>query len=134
MSFFPGFEQRRVTVDDIAFNVRVGGNGSPLLLLHGYPQTHVTWHKLAPELARHFTVVCPDLKGYGDSDAPPPSPDSGNYSKRVMGKEMRALMATLGHRRFAVALARVLDDEAPRPAAAPRPVSARFPSARADAS
>ena len=72
MSFFPGFEQRRVTVDDIAFNVRIGGNGSPLLLLHGYPQTHVTWHKVAPELARHFTVVCPDLKGYGDSDAPTP--------------------------------------------------------------
>ena len=73
MSFFPGFEQRRVTVDDIAFNVRIGGSGSPLLLLHGYPQTHVTWHKVAPELARHFTVVCPDLKGYGDSDAPAPT-------------------------------------------------------------
>ena len=103
MSFFPGFEQRRLKVDDIAFNVRIGGSGSPLLLLHGYPQTHVTWHKIAPELARHFTVVCPDLKGYGDSDAPPPSPDSGNYSKRVMGAEMLALMAALGHRRFAVA-------------------------------
>jgi haloacetate dehalogenase len=102
MSFFPGFEQRRVTVDDIAFNVRIGGSGSPLLLLHGYPQTHATWHKIAPELARHFTVVCPDLKGYGDSDAPAPTADSGNYSKRVMGAEMLALMAALGHRRFAV--------------------------------
>jgi haloacetate dehalogenase len=103
MSFFPGFEQRRVKVGDIAFNVRLSGTGSPLLLLHGYPQTHVVWHRTAPELARHFTVVCPDLKGYGDSDAPAPTPDSANYSKRVMGEEMLALMKALGHPRFAVA-------------------------------
>jgi haloacetate dehalogenase len=102
MSFFPGFEQRRVTVGDIAFNVQIGGTGSPLLLLHGYPQTHVTWHRTAPELARYFTIVCPDLKGYGDSDAPAPTADSSNYSKRVMGAEMLALMDALGHRRFAV--------------------------------
>jgi haloacetate dehalogenase len=102
MSFFPGFEQRRVTVGDIAFNVRIGGAGSPLLLLHGYPQTHVTWHRTAPELARYFTIVCPDLKGYGDSDAPAPTADSGNYAKRVMGAEMLGLMRALGHRRFAV--------------------------------
>ena len=102
MSFFPGFEQRRVKVDDIAFNVRIGGSGSPLLLLHGLPQTHVAFHKIAPELARHFTVICPDLKGYGDSDAPAPTPDSGNYSKRVMGEEMLALMKEFGHQRFAL--------------------------------
>jgi haloacetate dehalogenase len=102
MSFFPGFEQRRVTVGDIAFNVRTAGAGGALLLLHGYPQTHAVWHRIAPELARHFTVVCPDLKGYGDSDAPAPTPDAGNYSKRVMGEEMLALMAVLGHRRFAL--------------------------------
>ena len=102
MSFFQGFEQRRVTVGDIAFNVRIGGAGSALLLLHGFPQTHVVWHRTAPELVRHFTVVCPDLKGYGDSDAPPPAADAGNYSKRVMGEEMLALMAVLGHRRFAL--------------------------------
>ena len=102
MSFFPGFEQRRVKVADIAFNVRLGGSGDPLVLLHGYPQTHVTWHKIAPELARHFTVICPDLKGYGDSDAPAPTADAGNYSKRVMGEEMLALMQSLGHPRFAV--------------------------------
>ena len=102
MSFFPGFEQKRVTVGPIALNVRIGGAGDPVLLLHGYPQTHLAWHAVAPELARHFTVICPDLKGYGDSDAPKPDPDSGNYSKRVMGEEMLALMARLGHARFAV--------------------------------
>lgn len=102
MSFFTGFEQRRVAVGPVSLNVRLGGGGSPLLLLHGYPQTHLTWHKVAPELARHFTVICPDLKGYGDSDAPPPTPDSGNYSKRVMGEEMLAMMQALGHQRFAV--------------------------------
>lgn len=102
MSFFPGFEQRRVAVGPLSLNVRLGGDGSPLLLLHGYPQTHVTWHRIAPELARQFTVICPDLKGYGDSDAPAPTADSGNYSKRVMGEEMLALMQALGHQRFAV--------------------------------
>ncbi len=102
MSFFPGFEQRRVKVGDVTLNVRTGGNGNPLLLLHGYPQTHVAWHKVAPELARSFTVICPDLKGYGDSDAPAPTADSGNYSKRVMGAEMLALMKALGHPRFAM--------------------------------
>jgi haloacetate dehalogenase len=102
MSFFPGFGQRRVTVGDIAFNVRSGGSGSPLLLLHGYPQTNVAWHRIAPELARHFTVICPDLKGYGDSDAPAPTTDAGNYAKRAMGAEMLALMAALGHKRFAI--------------------------------
>ena len=103
MSFFPGFEQRRVKVGDLTLNVRMGGSGAPLLLLHGYPQTHAVWHRIAPELARHFTAVCPDLKGYGDSDAPAPAPDSGNYSKRVMGEEMLGLMRALGHPRFALA-------------------------------
>ena len=103
MSFFPGFELRRVSVGGLNLNVRLGGSGAALLLLHGFPQTHVVWHKVAPELARHFTVVCPDLKGYGDSDAPAPTADADNYSKRVMGEEMLALMQALGHRRFAVA-------------------------------
>jgi haloacetate dehalogenase len=102
MSFFPGFEQRLVKVGDVAFNVRLGGNGDPVLLLHGLPQTHVAFHKIAPDLARHFTVICADLKGYGDSDAPPPTADSANYSKRVMGEEMLALMRQLGHERFAL--------------------------------
>jgi haloacetate dehalogenase len=103
MSLFPGFEQRRVKVGNLTLNVCMGGSGAPLLLLHGFPQTHVVWHKVAPELARHFTAVCPDLKGYGDSDAPTPTPDSGNYSKRVMGEEMLGLMRALGHPRFALA-------------------------------
>ncbi|HEX6120738.1 MAG TPA: alpha/beta hydrolase [Dongiaceae bacterium] len=102
MNLFPGFEQRRVAVDLLTFNLRLGGTGRPLLLLHGYPQTHTVWHKVAPELARHFTVICPDLKGYGDSAAPAPSPDSSNYSKRVMGEEMLGLMQALGHPRFAL--------------------------------
>ena len=102
MSFFPDFEQRRVKVGSIGLNVRLGGGGAPLLLLHGFPQTHAAWHKIAPELARHFTVVCPDLKGYGDSDAPAPTADAGNYSKRVMGEEMLALMTLLGYPRFPV--------------------------------
>lgn len=102
MSFFPGFEQRRVKAGDVTLNVRLGGGGSPLLLLHGYPQTHLAWHKVAPELARDFTVICPDLKGYGDSDAPAPAADASTYSKRVMGAELLALMHALGHRRFAV--------------------------------
>lgn len=102
MSFFPGFEQRRIAAGDVMLNVRVGGSGDAVLLLHGYPQTHVAWHRIAPELARHFTVICPDLKGYGDSEAPPPQADSSNYSKRVMGEEMLALMMALGYRRFVV--------------------------------
>lgn len=103
MRFFPGFEQRRDPVGSVSLNLRIGGSGAPLLLLHGYPQTHLAWHAVAPELAPHFTVICPDLKGYGDSDAPAPDPDSVAYSKRVMGGEMVELMAALGHRRFAVA-------------------------------
>jgi haloacetate dehalogenase len=102
MALFPDFEQRRVTVGPISFNVRVGGAGDPVLLLHGYPQTHVAWHTIAPELARRFTVICPDLKGYGDSDAPAPTADSANYSKRAMGEEMLGLMQALGHPRFAL--------------------------------
>lgn len=102
MNFFPGFEQRRIAIGSVNFNLRIGGSGAPLLLLHGYPQTHLAWHAVAPELARHFTVICPDLKGYGDSDAPAPDPDAAAYSKRVMGEEMLGLMAALGHRRFAV--------------------------------
>ena len=65
----------------------VGGSGPPLLLLHGYPQTHVMWHKVAPRLAEDFTVVASDLRGYGDSSKPPGDPDHANYSKRAMAQD-----------------------------------------------
>lgn len=78
------------------------GQGPPLLLLHGHPQTHVTWRKIAPALARDFTVIAPDLRGYGDSDKPPGGPDHIAYSKREMAADMVRLMAALGHGRFPV--------------------------------
>ncbi|MBE1583872.1 haloacetate dehalogenase [Nonomuraea angiospora] len=83
--------------------VRYGGSGTPLLLLHGHPRTHATWHRLAPLLAPHHTVVCPDLRGYGRSGKPPTTSDHAPYSKRAMAGDMVALMEALGHRRFAVA-------------------------------
>src|SRR5438094_1773536 len=69
--YFPGFEQRRFETSGANINLVVGGRGPPLLLLHGYPQTHLMWRKLAPRLAAEFTVVVPDLRGYGDSSKPP---------------------------------------------------------------
>ena len=100
---FDGFSRRRVAVNGTSINVVFGGAGPPLLLLHGYPQTHVTWHVVAPRLARTFTVVCPDLRGYGDSDAPPSDAAHEPYSKRVMAEDQRQLMRRLGYDRFALA-------------------------------
>ena len=79
------------------------GSGPPLLLIHGYPQTHVMWHRIAGALAEHFTVVAPDLRGYGDSAKPAGDADHANYSKRTMAADLVALMARLGNVRFAVA-------------------------------
>jgi haloacetate dehalogenase len=79
-----------------------GGHGAPVLLLHGYPQTHLIWRHLAPRLAQRFSVVAPDVKGYGASDAPSPLPDASNYSKRTLAADCVALMRALGHERFAV--------------------------------
>ena len=76
--FFPGFEERRIETSGATINLVTGGSGPPLLLLHGYPQTHVLWRKIAPRLAQDFTLVIPDLRGYGDSSKPP----SGKASKR----------------------------------------------------
>jgi haloacetate dehalogenase len=101
--FFPGFRIARIPTGDATLHAEVGGSGPPLLLLHGYPQTHVAWHKVAPGLARHFTVVAPDLRGYGDSVGPPGDPLHHNYSKRVMAQDMLALMRALGFERFAIA-------------------------------
>ncbi|WP_417629236.1 alpha/beta fold hydrolase [Nonomuraea angiospora] len=92
-----------VDVGETELFVRYGGSGTPLLLLHGHPRTHATWHRLAPLLAPHHTVVCPDLRGYGRSGKPPTTSDHAPYSKRAMAGDMVALMEALGHRRFAVA-------------------------------
>ncbi len=100
---FEGFTHRRIDVADAELNVVLGGEGPPLLLLHGYPQTHVMWHKVAPRLGEHFSLVMPDLRGYGDSKGPPPDPEHRNYSKRVMALDMVALMSALGHERFMLA-------------------------------
>jgi len=90
-------------VSEVTINVCRGGNGPPLLLLHGYPQTHVIWHQVAPALAERFTVVCPDLRGYGESDKPPGGDGHRAYSKRVMARDQLEVMRTLGFERFAVA-------------------------------
>lgn len=99
---FPGFEERDINVNGITLHATMGGNGPPLLLLHGYPQTHVMWHKIAPRLAEVFTVVAPDLRGYGDSSRPTSSADHAAYSKRAMAADQVELMRTLGFDRFAV--------------------------------
>ena len=103
---FPGFQRRRIDTDDgVQIHVAIGGsggNGPPLLLLHGHPQTHAIWHKLAPELARHHTLVLADLRGYGDSSKPAGAADHANYSKRVMARDLLRLMQSLGHPRFGV--------------------------------
>jgi haloacetate dehalogenase len=99
---FDGFTLDRVDTGDAVLRVRHGGAGPAVLLLHGHPRTHVTWHRVAPLLARSHTVVCPDLRGYGESSKPPTSPDHRPYSKRTMAGDCLALMAALGHERFAV--------------------------------
>lgn len=98
---FPGFEARTIDVEDARLFCRVGGDGPPLVLLHGFPQTHVIWHRLAPALARHHRLVIPDLRGYGWSSAPA-SHDGAGYAKRVMAGDVVRLMEALGHVRFAV--------------------------------
>jgi haloacetate dehalogenase len=102
-TMFPGFTSERVAAGDVAINVCHGGDGPPLLLLHGYPQTHVTWHRIAPALAKRFTVICSDLRGYGDSDKPPGGGDHSAYSKRAMALDQVEVMRSLGFERFAVA-------------------------------
>lgn len=100
--FFPGFERRRVQTSGAEINLVTGGGGPPLLLLHGYPQTHVMWRKVAPRLARDFTLVIPDLRGYGDSSKPPAGPDFAAYSKRALAQDQVETMAALGFERFRV--------------------------------
>ena len=101
-ALFPGFSTFTQDIDGIAIHGVTGGEGPPLLLLHGYPQTHVMWHKVAPALARHFTLVIADLRGYGDSAKPPTDADHTPYSKRAMAADMAGLMTRLGYDHFAV--------------------------------
>jgi len=102
MMLFSGFTNRKVKTNSSRINLVHGGEGPPVLLLHGYPETHVMWHKVAPKLARDYTVVCPDLRGYGDSSKPKGLPDHSNYSKRAMAQDMVDVMRKLGHERFHV--------------------------------
>jgi haloacetate dehalogenase len=99
----PGFAYQRLTTNGAVINVATRGNGAPLLLLHGYPENHRMWASVASSLAKEFSVVCADLRGYGDSSKPEGAPDHSNYSKRAMATDMVEVMAALGHREFLVA-------------------------------
>ena len=100
---FEGFTERRIATSGAEIHAVVGGDGPPLALLHGYPQTHVMWHRVAPRLAEAFTVVAPDLRGYGRSSKPPGGDASANYAKRAMARDIVEVMAALGHDRFLLA-------------------------------
>jgi haloacetate dehalogenase len=99
---FDGFSLERIDVGDAVLRVRHGGEGPPVMLLHGHPRTHTTWHRVAPLLAAEHTVICPDLRGYGESSKPPTTPDHEPYSKRAMAADCIALAEALGHERFAL--------------------------------
>lgn len=103
MTIIAGFTERRFVANGVEINAAIGGKGPPLLLIHGYPQTHAMWHKIAPELARTFTVVAPDLRGYGDSDKPSGDIGHENYAKSAMAQDLISVMRDLGFNRFAVA-------------------------------
>lgn len=100
--FFEGFALETLDLPQGRIRLRRGGSGPPLLLLHGNPQSHAMWNTVAPRLAERFTVVCPDLRGYGGSFKPPATPDHAPYAKAEMARDMADLMAALGHERFAV--------------------------------
>ena len=97
---FEGFRTQRIATGGPTINARIGGEGPPLLLLHGYPQSHAMWHRIASTLASEYTVVCPDLRGYGDSDKPPGDADHAPYAKRAMAQDQVEVMAALGFERF----------------------------------
>jgi haloacetate dehalogenase len=99
---FEGFEESRVETREAEINLVRGGDGLPVLLLHGYPQTHAMWHLVAPRLAESFTVVAADLRGYGDSSKPEGGPDHSAYSKRAMAEDQVEVMRALGFDSFAV--------------------------------
>lgn len=99
---FEGFEVRRIPVSDVTLSVRVGGVGPALILLHGFPQTGVTWHRIAPTLTKRYRVIIPDLPGYGESDKPPPDVDHQRYAKRRLAADIVGLADALGLGTFAV--------------------------------
>lgn len=99
---FETFTHRQIETSEAVINLRHGGNGPPVLLLHGHPQTHAMWHRVAPRLAETYTIVCADLRGYGDSSKPPTTEDHSPYSKRAMARDMVEVMRHLGFERFAV--------------------------------
>src|SRR6185436_18301830 len=101
-ALFPGFKHIDMRTKGAIIRLRHGGSGPPLLLLHGYPNTHVLWHSIAAKLAERYHVVCPDLRGYGDSSLPEPGANLINYSKRVMAEDMIEVMQNLGYDRFFV--------------------------------
>src|SRR5260221_5683311 len=98
--FFPGFERRRIATSGAEINLVTGGNGPPLFLLHGYPQTHLFWRKIAPRLAQEFTLVIPDLRGYGDSSKTPGGPDHTAHFKSALAQDQAEAMSTLRFDRF----------------------------------
>lgn len=100
---FPDFASQSVDTEEATIFCRTGGSGPALLLMHGYPQNHHMWHKVAPALAEHFTLVIPDLRGYGASSAPAAGADHAAYSKRAMARDMLDLMAAFGHDQFRIA-------------------------------
>ena len=101
-TMFKGFKRAAIKADDVTINTVYGGQGPPVLLLHGWPQTHVAWHEIAPQLSREFTVVAPDVRGYGDSSKPKSDASHSAYCKRAMAKDQVAVMTHLGFRQFAV--------------------------------
>jgi haloacetate dehalogenase len=103
VSAFPGFETLHVETGETSIFVRRAGTGPAVLLLHGFPQTHLMWRDIAPLLARDFTVICADLRGYGRSGCPPSTPDHAPYTKRALARDMVAVMEQLGFARFSVA-------------------------------
>src|SRR5580704_11476629 len=100
--FFPGFKHVTTKTSGATIHSVVGGSGPPLLLLHGYPQTHIEWRDVAPELAKKFTVVASDLRGYGDSSKPADGENHAGYSKRAMAQDHVDVMASLGFQKFAL--------------------------------
>jgi haloacetate dehalogenase len=102
MTGFEGFVAHRLDANGVGIHVLVGGSGPPLLLLHGYPQSHLVWHRVAADLARHHTLVLTDLRGYGASDKPPGLDDHSGYSKRAMARDQVEVMRQVGFSRFAL--------------------------------